>query len=329
MRSVAPAVSVIIPAYNAAAVISDQLSALARQKVDFAWEVLVCDNGSTDATVSIAQAWSDRVPLRIVDASARRGAAAARNIGAAHARAPMLAFCDADDVVADDWLRTVVRALSSADYVVVGARSEAAHSTRRRPVFDVETTLVMAYLPQLPFGGAGHSALRAAAFHDVGGFDESFRIGEDVDFSWRMQLAGYRLTECPAATITISRRSGTLATVKQYYRYAQAARQLEHKYAPVIAAFAAADLYPTTSCSEPEGGGEGAAASRRLIARFAAHLRTPVDFGQFVARTFQRLRLGLPEKVGYALGLRFGRVDRSMPTVAAGGVAGYIRDNLM
>src|SRR5581483_7290203 len=76
--------SVAIPAYNVETVIGEQLASLAAQDFRGEWEVLVSDNGSTDATVARVLEWCGRLPgLRLVDASQRRGRSPARNIGAA------------------------------------------------------------------------------------------------------------------------------------------------------------------------------------------------------------------------------------------------------
>jgi glycosyltransferase involved in cell wall biosynthesis len=66
-------ISVVMPVFNEAAHIESQLAALAMQEFSGEWEVLVADNGSTDGTPRVVQAWSDRLPLQLVDASARRG----------------------------------------------------------------------------------------------------------------------------------------------------------------------------------------------------------------------------------------------------------------
>ena len=111
------ALTVVIPAYNEAPRIERQLGALATQRYDGPWEVVVGDNGSTDDTRARAEAWRDRLPVRVVDASHRRGAAAARNQAVAHAAGDGLLFCDADDAVADGWLEAHAAALGNGDLV--------------------------------------------------------------------------------------------------------------------------------------------------------------------------------------------------------------------
>ncbi|HEX8770099.1 MAG TPA: glycosyltransferase family A protein, partial [Acidimicrobiales bacterium] len=101
----APELTVVVPAHNAAATIREQLSALARQQWYGEWEVVVVENGSSDQTAdeveSSRAALGDR--LRMVQ-SDRSGASFARNLGVAEARADHIAFVDADDVVAEGWL---------------------------------------------------------------------------------------------------------------------------------------------------------------------------------------------------------------------------------
>ncbi len=75
-----PRLSVIIPCYNSEATLGVQLSALAAQVCRYPWEAIIVDNGSRDATSSLARSFADRIPaLRVVDASAARGSAFARN----------------------------------------------------------------------------------------------------------------------------------------------------------------------------------------------------------------------------------------------------------
>lgn len=87
-------VSVIIPAYNAAKYLRETLDSVFAQTYPF-FEVIVVDDGSTDATPSILTEYSDRI--QVLNQS-NRGSAAARNFGAKHAKGKWLAFVDADDI---------------------------------------------------------------------------------------------------------------------------------------------------------------------------------------------------------------------------------------
>lgn len=234
---VGPVVSVIIAAFNAEHTLDEQLEAMLRQEVPFEWELLVCDNGSTDGTAALVRSWQNRLPqLRLIDASARRGASAARNIGASLARATLLAFCDADDVVADDWLLRMRRALRRSALV-----AGAGETTRLNPPgqasvsWSVDTVITKPYWPRYPAAASSNLGVSAPAFREVKGFDESLRTGEDIDLCWRMQLAGARLVRHPEVVVHIRKRVGIGAVFRQAYSYSVGDRQLRHKYAAHIA----------------------------------------------------------------------------------------------
>src|SRR5262245_35038573 len=110
--------SVIIPCYNAAETIGDQLEALTCQRWSQLWEVVVVDNKSTDRSRTIVESYQKRLPnLRMINAFERQGQAHARNVGAQVACGESLAFCDADDEVGAEWLAAMGEALSKHDFV--------------------------------------------------------------------------------------------------------------------------------------------------------------------------------------------------------------------
>lgn len=90
-----PRVSVIIPALDAEAYIRETLGSVIAQGFED-WEVVLADDGSTDATVEIATAADPRV--RVVRTPGRLGPAGARNTALAHATGELVAFLDADDL---------------------------------------------------------------------------------------------------------------------------------------------------------------------------------------------------------------------------------------
>src|SRR5262245_44074787 len=107
-RGAPPRLSIIIPCYNSQSTLGAQLAALARQQTRYSWEAIVADNGSNDGTSELAKSFHDRIPrFRVIDASATRGAAYARNAGARVAAGSALLFCDADDVMADGYVESM------------------------------------------------------------------------------------------------------------------------------------------------------------------------------------------------------------------------------
>ncbi len=94
-----PRVSVIIPASNAQEYIEQALRSVQSQTSDD-WEIVVCDDCSTDGTTEVARGFDNKVTL--VQTEANSGPAAARNLAIEHSSGELLAFLDADDY----WLPT-------------------------------------------------------------------------------------------------------------------------------------------------------------------------------------------------------------------------------
>ena len=97
--------SVIVCTRNRAVSLARMLDSLCRcEPPRRAWELLVVDNGSSDATPHTLAGFASRLPLRVVH-EPRVGLSAARNTGAAHARGEYLLWTDDDATVCRDWLR--------------------------------------------------------------------------------------------------------------------------------------------------------------------------------------------------------------------------------
>jgi glycosyltransferase involved in cell wall biosynthesis len=94
-------VSVVTPFLNAGSFIQESIESVLAQTYD-RWELLLVDDGSTDASPSIARRYADAHPEKIRylahDRGVNRGASASRNLAIHHARGTYLAFLDADDV---------------------------------------------------------------------------------------------------------------------------------------------------------------------------------------------------------------------------------------
>lgn len=212
-------ISVIIPAYNVGDVIGVQLGALARERWDDDWEIIVADNGSTDNTRDVVRAFQAEVGnLRLVDASERKGAGHGRNLGAALARGDGLLFCDADDEVAHGWLTAMGRALEQHPFIasrLEGAKLSTPEALRFRGC-PQEKGLQEYHLPPfLPHAAGASLGIRRRVHEAVGGFDESFLRLQDTDYCWRVQLKGYPLTFVPDALVHMRFRGSARQSLRQ------------------------------------------------------------------------------------------------------------------
>lgn len=304
-------VSVVIPAFNAEQTLGEQLAALSRQVVPFRWEILVCDNGSRDGTARVVREWQGRLPqVRLVDASARRGPGAARNTGAAEANAAWLLFCDADDVVADDWVQEMHQALQKADFVAGGRRYSLLNPKASGPADWEAPLFTKPFLPQLPAATSSNLGVSTAVFRQVGGFDELLQTAEDIDLCWRIQLDGHPLVGRPEAIVHIRRRGNLAAVFRQAYAYGAGDRVLQRKYADVIASSATLTgvkrLSSTARASAPVAV-EAMPGPLRRAWRKLLRLRHPIDLTFAVDRMARRL------------GHRFGAIGPSSSMVSPSG----------
>lgn len=217
--------SVVIPVYNGMGFIEAQLDALANQRTNLRWEVIIADNGSTDDTphyvVSRAQAFP--VPLRLVQASGRQGASHARNVGVTAARSDLIAMCDCDDVVDTVWVDEMYQALQGADFI--GGALSTLHVN---PDILTSDELALPNNVQTRVGpvrelNGCNIGFRRTALLQLGGFDESYDRGaEDIDIGWRASLAGQHVTIAPRAIVLYRRRGTAVEEWGQRSRQARA-----------------------------------------------------------------------------------------------------------
>lgn len=98
-----PAISVLIPVYNAECYISDCLESIQSQTLqDF--EVICIDDGSTDNSLNILKEWSKNIPVLKIISQKNKGVAVTRNRLIDEAKGKYIAFIDADDIVSKDYL---------------------------------------------------------------------------------------------------------------------------------------------------------------------------------------------------------------------------------
>lgn len=212
-------VSVIICVRNGASTIRRQLDALDRQVRHPSFEVIVVDNGSSDETRRVVGSWMAASahagrPVRLVDGPRRAGIPRTRNAGALAAVGRVLAFCDADDEVEPGWVGSLARAVNE-DQLVGGRILACSVGGRLLPGMFGDGLIATRYLPHV---GGCNFALSRKTYLAVGGFDESLPAYgfEDVDFSWRVQRAGFSIGYEGAAVVHFT-VSDNRASVKKKF----------------------------------------------------------------------------------------------------------------
>ena len=234
--------SVILPCFNGAATRAVQLEALTVQDWPGGWELIVVNNGSTDDSMTMVEAYRARFPaLHIVEAyvpgTLRLGVPHSYNTGIQAATGDAFVFCEADDEVAPGWLAAMGRALTVHDFVLArldhrklnpewlhpphgeGYQSAGLHRMNFEPYFFSATAC-----------GFG---LSRAIYEKLGPLNVDFPMVHDGEYCWRAQLAGYALHFEPDALVHYREKSALMARFRQGKNWGRDTTRLHHHYGTV------------------------------------------------------------------------------------------------
>jgi hypothetical protein len=222
---------VVVPAYNAAATLGEQLEALAAQPYEGDWELVVVDNGSTDGTADLARRHHRRFPaFTLVDGGLRRGHSAPRNAGARAARGELLGLLRRRR-------RRRPRLAPGHSRRGLPLRPGRRVAGRRAPERRGDPLLA-------PAMAEGPAPVVAAA---VRGERQPRRLGRRAPgarrlvervrgrrgghrLSWRAQLAGLRLGFAPDVVVYYRYRPGLWQTARQAYGIGVNCEHILHDY---------------------------------------------------------------------------------------------------
>ena len=193
--SPAPAISVILPVYNAAAFLPGALASIRLQNMA-GLELIIIDDGSTDDSAAVAQRLA---PDARYFHQPNGGCPVARNAGLAHALAPLVAFLDADDEWPDDALRRLASALQAHPEAlfVLGRTRFLSRTGEPMPPPWVSPNL-----------GAG--LYRREVYEQVGHFNEQRGVSEDVDWFLRARERKIPYVTIEEETLHYWRRAGSV-----------------------------------------------------------------------------------------------------------------------
>lgn len=168
--------------------------------------------------------------VHLVNATQKKGAASARNVGWRSVSSDYYLFCDDDDIVSRTWIEEMTAFLGTYD--LVGGRLDFAllNSPELAKAFSKPTVTEPKKFDHLPFSptcnlGASKSVLQA-----TNGFDEELINGEDIDFCWRAQYLKFNFALVDGATVHYRLRSDFKSTLKQYFIYGRSDGQIMRKH---------------------------------------------------------------------------------------------------
>ena len=182
-------VSIVIPAYNEERLITGCLAAIndaiaTNGDRGFEFQVIVVDNNSTDRTAELAEQAGAQVCFEPVNQIAR-----ARNAGAAIADGEWLLFIDADSLLSPEILGDIFSVITSGTAIGCG-------STMRMEgiPFWARLSLALWSCISISFRWAAGALIlcRADAFREIGGFDESFYVAEEIALSRQLKKLARR-----------------------------------------------------------------------------------------------------------------------------------------
>lgn len=201
--TILPRLSVIIPHLNEPDDLRRCLRALEAQRADgIPFEIIVVDNGSTEMPVAACMAASGVNLQREFE----RGPGPARNRGAGVARAPLLAFIDADCLAEPGWVRSIVGFLDAhpeVDFLGGDIRIIPADPGRLTAIEAYENVYsyrARTYVERHGFAATGNMAVRAEVFRQVGPFG-GISTMEDTEWGKRATALGFRIAYLPAARV--------------------------------------------------------------------------------------------------------------------------------
>lgn len=212
-------VTVVIPALNAADTIGEQLAALARQQSAPAFEVIVVDNGSTDATADVALSFATAtMPVRVVH-EVKRGINNARNAGIGAAADGVVLLCDADDRVDPMWVAAMSAAIDDRHWAAGAVDYAAANDEATMALWGAPARGVPRVPEPYVDGTYGcNCGFTKSMWQALGGFNPGLSsAGDEHEFFMRASAAGYRPTVVAEAVVAYRLRSGTRAWLRHRY----------------------------------------------------------------------------------------------------------------
>ncbi len=225
-----PAVSVVVPFAGTRSEAEGVIAMLRNLETRDGDELILADNSGTAPALS-----SDSTTLRVVRAEGEGSASRARNAGAAAASNDWILFLDSDvrapaDLLDEFFVETIADRVGAVTGDIAGipdTRTLAARYGTARNFLGQRSHVLNPYRPR---ASSANLLVRRAAFEQIGGYTEGIWAGEDTDFTWRLQDAGWTLEFNEHAVVQHAYRETLRELGRQWRGYAAGARWLSERY---------------------------------------------------------------------------------------------------
>jgi len=234
-------VSVVIPTYNRADLVCEAVDSALAEVADGNGEVIVVDDGSTDATAERLESYKQRIRYL---ATANRGVSAARNTGLAMASGRYVRFLDSDDLITAGSTGLLLRAFdrTGAD-AIIGLRGKTgAKADYPVPEVGIDESNRGNWIKaeHILWHGlqVGAAMFRKDRLVEIAGFDEQSDFGEDYDLIFRGLAAEWRIfllpdTVCMVRSVAAERLSADPAA-HQFLYFSEMMERVTGQLGPIF-----------------------------------------------------------------------------------------------
>ncbi len=219
-----PFVSIVVAVYNRAGEIGACIESLLKLSYPRAKrEIIVVDDGSTDDTSAVVSQYD----VRLITQGENKGQSAARNAGVAEARGEIVAFIDSDCIAEPGWLHELVPYFKDSRNALVGGYVASffrescldRYEEAKSPLNMGETMLTGSGEESDFYVPTCNMLIKKDVYLQAGGLDEGLRVGEDVDFCWKLKEKGFRLVYVPKGRVRHKHRNRFGETFKRRFDY--------------------------------------------------------------------------------------------------------------
>lgn len=230
-----PSISVVIPVYNRRETVRAAIQSVLSQTFDDL-ELIVVDDGSTDETLTEVMSIND-TRITVLQQS-NNGPSSARNVGALHSKAPIVAFQDSDDIWLQNKLERQIECFSAdstvASYcgmIILTDSGKNDQDTRLLPASNFPRGNILSQLLKSNFISTQTLLVRREALFDSGMFDVDLRALEDWELALRLSVIGEFEPVCDHLVL---QRFSPNSLSHDEHQWANDHRKILHKHREIL-----------------------------------------------------------------------------------------------